>query len=190
MFSFSFLFSPHIHLYWVPLLSLFVCWFQPGLISQPTVFFSHSKSAPAGLISPEINQRIACTSLGGVWIQFGKGIGKLVGYGGLGYGLVNLLSLVWDSSSMWDSLATLLIKKLPDGSRSPCAHLTEDRHPTLAACEWPWLAPAPAHPRRAASKVELSGGSGGGHLRGERLLLWRRGASETAAACSSVISHS
>jgi len=37
--------------------SLFACWFQPGLISQPTVFSSHNKSAPAGLISPETNQR-------------------------------------------------------------------------------------------------------------------------------------
>jgi len=37
--------------------SLFACWFQPGLISQPTVFFSHNKPAPAGLISPETNQR-------------------------------------------------------------------------------------------------------------------------------------
>jgi len=29
--------------------SMFVCWFQPGLISQPTTFFSHNKPAPAGL---------------------------------------------------------------------------------------------------------------------------------------------
>jgi len=36
---------------------LFACWFQPGLINQPTVFSSHNKSAPAGLISPDINQR-------------------------------------------------------------------------------------------------------------------------------------
>jgi len=34
-------------------ISLFACWFQPELISQPTVFFSHNKPAPAGLISPE-----------------------------------------------------------------------------------------------------------------------------------------
>jgi len=39
--------------------SLFACWFQPGLISQPTMFFSHNKPAPAGLISPETNQRTA-----------------------------------------------------------------------------------------------------------------------------------
>jgi len=32
-------------------------WFLPGLISQPTVFFSHSKPTPAGLMSPETNQR-------------------------------------------------------------------------------------------------------------------------------------
>ena len=37
--------------------SLFACWFQPGLISQPTVFSSHNKPAPARLISPETNQR-------------------------------------------------------------------------------------------------------------------------------------
>jgi len=37
--------------------SLFACWFQPGLISQPTVFSSHNKSAIAELISPETNQR-------------------------------------------------------------------------------------------------------------------------------------
>ena len=37
--------------------SLFACWFQPGLISQPTVFSSHNKPAPARLISPESNQR-------------------------------------------------------------------------------------------------------------------------------------
>jgi len=36
----------------------FYNWLQPGIISQPTVFFSHNKSAPAGLISPETNQRI------------------------------------------------------------------------------------------------------------------------------------
>jgi len=33
-------------------ISLFACWFQSGLISQPTVFSSHNKSALAGLISP------------------------------------------------------------------------------------------------------------------------------------------
>ena len=38
--------------------SLFACWFQPGLISQPTVFSSHNKPVPAGLISLETNQRI------------------------------------------------------------------------------------------------------------------------------------
>jgi len=37
--------------------SLFACWFQSGLISQPTVFFSHNKPAPAGLISPKTNQQ-------------------------------------------------------------------------------------------------------------------------------------
>ena len=37
--------------------SLFVYWFQPGLISQPTVFSSYNKLAPAELISLEINQR-------------------------------------------------------------------------------------------------------------------------------------
>ena len=31
--------------------SLFVCWFQPGLISYDTIFFFHNKPAPAGLIS-------------------------------------------------------------------------------------------------------------------------------------------
>jgi len=35
--------------------SLFACWFQPWLISQPTIFFSHNKPAPAGLISLETN---------------------------------------------------------------------------------------------------------------------------------------
>ena len=39
------------------IISLFVYWFQPGLISQPTIFSSHNKPAPAGLISPETNQR-------------------------------------------------------------------------------------------------------------------------------------
>jgi len=37
--------------------SLFACWFQPGLISQSTVFFSHNKPAPARLISPETNHQ-------------------------------------------------------------------------------------------------------------------------------------
>jgi len=37
--------------------SPFACWFQPGLISQPTVFSSHNKPAPVGLISSETNQR-------------------------------------------------------------------------------------------------------------------------------------
>ena len=37
--------------------SLFACWFQPWLISQPTMFFSHNKPAPAELISLETNQR-------------------------------------------------------------------------------------------------------------------------------------
>ena len=44
MFSFSFLFSPHVHLNWVPLLSLFACWFQPGLISYGSVFLSQQTS--------------------------------------------------------------------------------------------------------------------------------------------------
>ena len=38
-------------------MALFACWFQAGLISHGTVFFSHNKSAPAGLISSETNQR-------------------------------------------------------------------------------------------------------------------------------------
>ena len=38
-------------------LSLFICWFQLRLISQQIVFSSHNKPAPAGLISPETNQR-------------------------------------------------------------------------------------------------------------------------------------
>jgi len=41
----------------IHLISLFACWFQPGLISQPTMFSSHNKPASAGLISPETNQR-------------------------------------------------------------------------------------------------------------------------------------
>ena len=39
------------------IISIFACWFQSGLISQPTVFSSHNKPVPAGLISPETNQR-------------------------------------------------------------------------------------------------------------------------------------
>jgi len=39
-------------------ISLFACWFQPGFISQPTVFSSHNKSASAGLISLETNKRM------------------------------------------------------------------------------------------------------------------------------------
>jgi len=38
-------------------ISLFARWFQPGLISWPTVFFSHNKPASAEFISPETNQR-------------------------------------------------------------------------------------------------------------------------------------
>ena len=46
-------------LYWLCLAAcLFAGWFQPRLISQPTVFFSHNKSAPTGFINPETNQRI------------------------------------------------------------------------------------------------------------------------------------
>jgi len=41
----------------VVLYSMFACWFQPGLISQPIVFFSHNKPAPVRLISPKTNQR-------------------------------------------------------------------------------------------------------------------------------------
>ena len=37
--------------------SLFACWFQPGFISHGTIFSSHNKPAPAGLISPKTNQR-------------------------------------------------------------------------------------------------------------------------------------
>jgi len=32
---------------------MFARWFQSGLISQPTVFFSHNKPTPTKLISPE-----------------------------------------------------------------------------------------------------------------------------------------
>ena len=37
--------------------SLFACWFQPELVSHDTMFSSHNKPAPTGLISPETNQR-------------------------------------------------------------------------------------------------------------------------------------
>ena len=37
------------------IISMFACWFQSGLISQPTVFSSHNKLAPAILISLETN---------------------------------------------------------------------------------------------------------------------------------------
>ena len=40
---------------WKRISNMFVCWFQPGLITHGTVFFSHSKPAPTGLISPETN---------------------------------------------------------------------------------------------------------------------------------------
>jgi len=42
------------------LFSLFACWFQPELISHGTIFSSHNKPAPAGLISPETNQQAGC----------------------------------------------------------------------------------------------------------------------------------
>ena len=42
-------------LFWLD--SLFACWFQSELTSQPTVFSFHNKLAPAGLISLETNQR-------------------------------------------------------------------------------------------------------------------------------------
>jgi len=32
--------------------SLFACWFQPAQISQPTVFFSYNKAAPASPNQP------------------------------------------------------------------------------------------------------------------------------------------
>jgi len=38
---------------------MFACWFQLGLISQPTVFSSHTKPASAGLINPETDHRRA-----------------------------------------------------------------------------------------------------------------------------------
>ena len=41
---------------------MFACWFQPELISHGTVFFSHNKSAAAGLISPKTNQQTCCIS--------------------------------------------------------------------------------------------------------------------------------
>ena len=37
--------------------SMFARWFQSGLINHDTVFSSHNKPAPVGLISPETNQR-------------------------------------------------------------------------------------------------------------------------------------
>ena len=36
---------------------MFACWFQAGLISHGTIFSSHNKPAPAGLINLETNQR-------------------------------------------------------------------------------------------------------------------------------------
>jgi len=36
---------------------MFARWFQLRIISRPTVFSSHNKPAPTGLISPETNQR-------------------------------------------------------------------------------------------------------------------------------------
>ena len=53
----------HIYEWFQVTRSLFACWFQPGLISHDTVFFSHNKSAPAVLISPKINQRTRSPSL-------------------------------------------------------------------------------------------------------------------------------
>ena len=38
-------------------ISLFAYWLQPGLISQPIMFSSHNKLAPARLISPKTYQR-------------------------------------------------------------------------------------------------------------------------------------
>ena len=38
-------------------ITLFACWFQPGLISQSTVFSSHNKPASGRLISPETNKQ-------------------------------------------------------------------------------------------------------------------------------------
>jgi len=38
-------------------ISLFACWFQPELISQSTVFFSHNKPASTELISPKTDQQ-------------------------------------------------------------------------------------------------------------------------------------
>ena len=46
-----------LHYLVLDIFSMFACWFQPGLISQTTMFSSHNKPAPAGLISPETNQR-------------------------------------------------------------------------------------------------------------------------------------
>jgi len=53
-------------------ISLFACWFQPGLISQSIVFSSHNKPAPAGLISPEINQRIGRIYSLGIVVDMAK----------------------------------------------------------------------------------------------------------------------
>ena len=38
-------------------ISMFACWFQPGLISHDIVFSSHNKPVSVGLISPETNLR-------------------------------------------------------------------------------------------------------------------------------------
>ena len=42
---------------------LFAGWFEPWLISHPTMFFSHNKPTPTRLISPETNQRTCSLSL-------------------------------------------------------------------------------------------------------------------------------
>ena len=42
-------------------ISLFACWFQPGLISQPTVFSSCNKSAPAKPRNQPANRLNSCT---------------------------------------------------------------------------------------------------------------------------------
>ena len=55
-------------------ISLFACWFQLGLISQPTMFFSHNKPAPVGLISSETNLR-TCE-----WINDTHGTWAIVAY--------------------------------------------------------------------------------------------------------------
>jgi len=49
---------------------MFACWFQPGLISQPTVFSSHNKPVPAGLISPETNQRTGLDLLNDLMVTY------------------------------------------------------------------------------------------------------------------------